>query len=69
MHNRSELIEQYAELLVDGMDATELATLAYETICERLDDYSDADLENEISDIYPHLLDDVDMDLDDEEDA
>lgn len=69
MHNRSELIEQYAELLVDGMGPDELAAMAYETICERLDDYTDADLENEISDIYPHLLGDLDMDLDDEEDA
>jgi methionine aminopeptidase len=54
---RSALIEAYAERIVDGMDMKELVQLAHETICERLEDYTDADLEDEIAEFYPDLLD------------
>lgn len=56
MLNRNELIEAYAERIVDGMDMKDMYAFVYEILCERLDDYPDADLEAEVRDFYPELL-------------
>ena len=54
--DREQLIEAYAEHILDGMDLKDLYTIAYETLTERLEDYTQVDLENEIADFAPHLL-------------
>lgn len=53
---RDELIEAYAERIVDSMDMKELVAIAYDTFIDRLESYSTAELENEIADFYPDLL-------------
>ena len=52
---RNDLIEAYAEQLVDGMDVKTLMQFAYDNICENLTEYSDSEL---IGDIYNYHGDD-----------
>ena len=54
--DREQLIEAYAEHIIDGMDHKDLWTFVYEALTERLDDYTQVDLENEIAEFAPHLL-------------
>jgi len=56
MRDRDDLIEAYAERIVDGMDMKELVTLALETMMERLSSYEDDELVEEINDFAPDLL-------------
>lgn len=56
MVNRDDLISEYAELVVDGMDMETLCMYAIEKIRADLSTYSDEDLEAEVRDYYPHLL-------------
>jgi hypothetical protein len=53
---REQLIEAYVEHIIDGMDHKDLWQVVYETLTERLEDYTQVDLENEIADNAPHLL-------------
>lgn len=54
--NRNELIEKYAQHVVDGMDFSDVIEYVYNDICDRLDSLGDADLEAEISVNAPDLL-------------
>lgn len=56
MLNREELIAQYAECIVEGMDTDTLATYAIERLMDGLRTYTDEDLTAEIEDFYPELL-------------
>lgn len=56
--NRDDLISEYAALVVDGMDMETLCMYAIERIRDDLKTYSDEELEQEVRDYYPHLLDD-----------
>ncbi len=60
---RDELIEQYAELVVDRMDLECLMTLAEEHVAEYCDSLSDAELKEEIDNeedgLYDELVDNV----------
>ena len=63
---RDELIEQYAELVVDRMDLECLMTLAEDHITEYCDSLSDAELKEEIDNeedgLYDELVDNVSND-------
>ena len=53
--NQSDLFtlkENYANLIVDGMDIDTLAQFAYDSIMDNLKDYEEQDLEAEITDLY-----------------
>ena len=52
-----EVVEQYAELVLDRMDMKDLEQYVYEDLLMGLDDYSDAEIIEEISNMYPELLD------------
>ena len=54
--NRDELISEYAASVVDGMDMETLCMYAIEKIRDDLKTYSDEDLEAEVLEYYPHLL-------------
>lgn len=54
--NRAELIEAYAENIVDGLDMDALVTIAYETFVDRLESYNDEELTDEIKMFAPDLL-------------
>ena len=56
--NRTSLINDYAEAVVDGMDIKTLCVFAIETIKQNMKGYSDEFLIAEIEDHYPHLLED-----------
>jgi hypothetical protein len=60
MLDRNLLIEEYASRIVEGMDMDDMYNFVYETLVERLDDYTDTDLVNEVSEYYPDLVEDVD---------
>jgi len=56
MLNREELIAQFAESIVEGMDMDTLANYAIERLMDSLRTYTDEDLTAEIEDFYPELL-------------
>lgn len=54
--NRDELIDKYAQSIVDGMDLNSLIEFAYDAIVQNLYDYTDQQLVEEISEYDPELL-------------
>ena len=56
MLNREDLIAQYAESIVEGMDMETLAIYAIEQLMDGLRTMTDTDLTAEIEDFYPELL-------------
>ena len=60
---RSELIEQFVELVVDGMDTKDLVRYVSEQLTEYYDDCSDVELkefvDNYDEDLYDELVDNV----------
>ena len=53
--NESDLFtlkENYANLIIDGMDIDTLAQFAYDSIMDNLKDYEEKDIEAEITDLY-----------------
>jgi len=55
-NRRTDLIEAFAEQIVDGMDTKTLMQFAYDVICENLTEYSDLELAEDVSN---HFGDDV----------
>ena len=49
--------QQYCESVVDNMSSEYLEQYVYEDLLMGLDDYSDAEIIEEISNMYPELLD------------
>jgi hypothetical protein len=56
MLNREDLIAQYAERIVEGMDIETLVIYAIDQLMDGLRTYTDDDLAAEIEDFYPDLL-------------
>ena len=56
--NREQLIEDYAQLIVEGMDMDTLVSFAYDTLVGNLDAYSDEELLKEVKEYNPELLED-----------
>jgi len=54
--NRESLIQDYAQLIVEGMDMDTLVSFAYDTLISNLESYSDNDLINEVKEYNPELL-------------
>ena len=58
---RSELIEQWVELVVDGMDMKTLIQYVYDDLMEYYEDCSDTELKEQIDnydeDLYDELVD------------
>lgn len=54
--NRDEIIDKYAEYLLDGMDFQELWELAYNHIHDSKELMDNEPLEQEILDYYPEIL-------------
>jgi len=55
-HNREELINAYANAIVEGVDLNGLIEIAVDGITKNLEDYTNEQLENEIKECYDHLL-------------
>jgi methanogenic corrinoid protein MtbC1 len=58
--NREELIENYAQQILDGMDMKTMECFVYDTLKENLESYSDEELLAEITEYNPELLEEVD---------
>jgi hypothetical protein len=54
--NREQLIEDYAQLIVEGMDMDTLVSFAYDTLVGNLEAYSDEELLKEVKEYNPELL-------------
>lgn len=54
---RDTLIQSYIEQVIDNMNTKDLVRIVWEQLEENLSLYSDEELRNEISDLYPELLD------------
>jgi len=57
MPNRTDLIDAYAQQILDSMDYKTMERYVYDTLVESLNDYSESELISEVSDTYPELLD------------
>jgi hypothetical protein len=54
--NRDSLIQDYAQLIVEGMDMDTLVSFVYDTLVSNLESYSDEDLLSEVTEYNPELL-------------
>ncbi len=56
---KDELIGEYVDRIVDGMDIDTLVSYAHDGLAGALEKLSDEDLRAEIADFYPDLLEEV----------
>jgi hypothetical protein len=54
--DRDSLIDDYASLIVEGMDMDTLVSFAYDTLVSNLMSYSDEELIAEVTEYNPELL-------------
>ena len=58
--DRKQLVEDYIQQLIEGMDYKTMECLVYDTLKDNLSNYTDEELITEVTDYYPELLEDVD---------
>lgn len=54
--DRSELIQKYAFQIMDSMDMKTMECFVMDTLVDNLNSYSDEELNTEIEEYYPELL-------------
>jgi hypothetical protein len=54
--NREQLIADYAQQILDGMDMKTMECFVYDTLQDNLSSYSDAELIQEVTEYNPELL-------------
>ena len=54
--NKEDLIDAYAQQLLDSMDMKTMERFVYDTLVENLTDYTEEELITEVKDYYPELL-------------
>jgi hypothetical protein len=57
--NKTELIDAYAQQILDSMDMKTLEQFAYDCLVNNLTDYTEDELITEVSECYPELLEEV----------
>ena len=57
--NRDQLIEDYAQTILDGLDMDAVLGIAYDTLTGNLLSYSDEELIKEVKEYNPELLEEV----------
>ena len=57
--DRDQLVEDYVQQMIEGMDYKTMERFVYDTMVENLTDYTDEELLTEVTDYYPELLGDV----------
>ena len=55
-NNRTELIDKYTKNTIDCMDFQQLWEYAYDGVVKNLNNYSNDELEKEITEFFPELL-------------
>jgi hypothetical protein len=58
--NREQLVEDYIQQLIEGMDYKTMECLVYDTLKDNLTDYTDEQLITEVEEYNPELLEDAD---------
>jgi len=58
--DREQLVEDYIQQLIEGMDYKTMECLVYDTLKDNLADYTDEQLITEVEEYNPELLEDVD---------
>ena len=58
--NREQLVEDYIQQLIEGMDMKTMECLVYDTLKDNLADYTDEQLITEVEEYNPELLEDAD---------
>ena len=58
--NKADLIDAYAQQVLDSMDMKTLEQYAYDMLVQCFNDYTEEELITEISETYPELLEDGD---------
>jgi len=54
--DRDQLVEDYVQQMIEGMDYKTMERFVYDTMVENLTDYTDEELLTEVTDYYPELL-------------
>jgi hypothetical protein len=54
--NRAQLVQDYAQSILDGMDMKTMECFVYDTLIENLSSYSDETLITEVTEYNPELL-------------
>ena len=54
--NKEDLIDAYAQQLLDSMDVKTMEIFVYDTLVENLTNYTEEELITEVTDCYPELL-------------
>jgi len=54
--NKDDLIDAYAQQLLDSMDLKTMEIFVYDTLVENLTNYTEEELITEVTDYYPELL-------------
>ena len=54
--NKAELIDAYAQQVLDNMDMKTLEMYAYDMLVQCFEDYTEEELITEVGDHYPELL-------------
>jgi len=57
--DRDQLVEDYAQTILDGLDMDAVLGIAYDTLTGNLLSYSDEELIKEVKEYNPELLEDV----------
>ena len=58
--DREQLVENYIQQLIEGMDYKTMECLVYDTLKDNLTDYTDEQLITEVEEYNPELLEDAD---------
>jgi len=58
--DRDQLVEDYVQQMIEGMDYKTMERFIYDTMVENLTDYTDEELLTEVTDYYPELLENSD---------
>jgi hypothetical protein len=62
--DRDSLISDYADQVVDGMDLKTLCQLAYDMICENMENMTDNEIVEEVNNYNSELLKEYNIDPD-----
>lgn len=62
--DRDSVLQDYAEQVVDTMDMETLCAFAMDTIMERMSQFSDNEIVEEVNEYYPELLEQYNIDPD-----
>ena len=54
--NREQLVQDYAQEILDGMDMKTMECFVYDTLVDNLSSYSDDQLIEEVTEYNPELL-------------